>query len=199
LRTLPGLDVDQGLLRTVNKPALYTSMLRKFVAAHADAATRIQQCLDAGQTAAAELIAHTLKGVCGNLGALQLQASADLLESRLRNGASASNPDAVNLALADTRCLLQALVQALQQTPGLLPEHTVLTAESLSAAERQRAATVLGQVKAYLAHDDASALELWETHARILRPLHPRWQETEAALNAFEFDTALLLLSEPAP
>jgi len=194
LRRIPELQVDQGLLRTLHRPALYLSMLRKFVASQADALVRIRQHLASANWAEAERAAHTLKGVCGTLGALRLQDSAATLEVSLRQGGDAA---ARVLALNDTEARLQALVQAIQQTPGLLPVRVALAADALSDAERQLAAQVVEQIKACLVQDDASAVELWETHAQILRPLHPRWEAIEAALTGFEFDAAQLLLQSP--
>ena len=194
LRRIPDLQVDQGLQRTLHKPALYLSMLRKFVASQAEALTRIRHCLANDELAVAERMAHSLKSVCGNLGALRLQASASTLEVVLRPAGSASERAE---ALNDTEALLGSLVQALRHTPGLLPDRVVLAEHALSEAERQLASQVLAQIKAFLEQDDASAVELWETHARILRPVQGCWDAIEAALVAFDFDTALLHLNAP--
>jgi len=78
-----------------------------------------------------------------------------------------------------------------------LPDRVVLAEHALSEAERQLASQVLAQIKAFLEQDDASAVELWETHARILRPVQGCWEAIEAALVAFDFDTALLHLNAP--
>jgi predicted ATPase/signal transduction histidine kinase/CheY-like chemotaxis protein len=196
LRAIAGLDVTQGLMRTLQKPALYTAMLRKLVTSQQDVAARIQQCLDAGDSAGAEWLAHTLKGVCGNLGATRLQDSADVLEACLRNDAQAPERAA---ALADTQAQLQALMQALRQAPGLMPaQASTLPDTPLSDAQRQQARSLEQQVRSCLAQYDASAVEIWESHAHLLRPLRPRWQEIETALAGFEFETALQLLDDTA-
>jgi two-component system sensor histidine kinase/response regulator len=190
LRHITQLDVAQGLLHTRDQAALYTSLLRKFVAAQADAAMRVQQCLAAGDRAAAELIAHTLKSVSANLGALRLQDSAGRLETALRQGATQPHTAA---ALTETQTLLDVLVQALRQTPGLLPERTAHDA-TVSDAERQLGSELLLQLKSFLLQDDATALEFWETHAGLLRALLPQWRPLETAIKAFAFDSALALL-----
>ena len=62
LRASRVVDVDLGLLRTTNNPTFYIAMLRKFAAGQQDATLRATQALAGGDAAAAERIAHTLKG-----------------------------------------------------------------------------------------------------------------------------------------
>jgi hypothetical protein len=62
LPLLPGLDVASALRRMNNKPDTYLSLLRRFVASHADCAGHIDTALAAGQLKDAERLAHTLRG-----------------------------------------------------------------------------------------------------------------------------------------
>ncbi len=186
LRQVNGLDVDLGLARTLHKSTLYLSLLRKFVAAQEDAAAHMRQCLARGDPAAAELTAHTLKSVAGHLGAVPLQDSAALLEHCLREGRDAT------AALERTQALLQMLIAALRQTPGLLPHAQAKAA--LSAEEQQTALAALQRIKTCLRADDAGAVELWERHAPLLRALRTDWEPIERAISAFDFDAALSLL-----
>jgi two-component system sensor histidine kinase/response regulator len=75
-----GLDVADGLLRLAGNRALYRKLLTQFVEQQAAAPDRIAALLDAGGHAEAERLAHTLKGVAGNLGARGIQAAAAELE-----------------------------------------------------------------------------------------------------------------------
>jgi hypothetical protein len=69
-----------------------------------------------------------------------------------------------------------------------------LSYESLSAQDRQSARDVAQQIRTCLLDNNANALEIWETHADILRALFARWTLIEEAIAAFEFDTALELM-----
>ncbi|HOE41037.1 MAG TPA: Hpt domain-containing protein, partial [Rhodoferax sp.] len=80
LRTIQELNVDLGLTRASNKPDFYASMLRKFVVAQEDATLRLRLALDRSDMVTVERIAHTLKGVAGNLGATVLPVMAEHLE-----------------------------------------------------------------------------------------------------------------------
>jgi predicted ATPase/signal transduction histidine kinase/CheY-like chemotaxis protein len=196
LRMIEGLDVNLGLLRTQNKPAFYASMLRKFVLAQEDAVQRIHQQLAAGDRVTAERTAHTLKSLSGTLGALPLQGSAGALETALSRPTSAAE---LTPLLADTQQQLARLMQALHQVPDLVPTPTVLRSAPLSDAEHASAQALTQRIQAFLEQDDATAVELWEHNATLLRLLHPHWQAIEAALHAFALDAALALLDTAAP
>jgi HPt (histidine-containing phosphotransfer) domain-containing protein len=77
---IPGLDVAQGLRRVIGSIPLYLSLLRKFVSGQRDVPDQILQALDRQDWEAAEMLAHTLKGVAGNIGATELQTLATELD-----------------------------------------------------------------------------------------------------------------------
>jgi two-component system sensor histidine kinase/response regulator len=191
LRNIRELDVGLGLARTTNNPAFYASMLRKFVAAQEDATARVQQALDFGDLATAERIAHTLKGVAGNLGATDLQASAAQLETALRTGAQAAD---LAQALDHTAAALQGLILQLKAAPGLVPVSGPDRATALTVEDRAIAQQVVEQIRQMLQEDDAAALDLWESHVRVLRSLYPDAAKIEAAIAGFDFEEALHLL-----
>jgi PAS domain S-box-containing protein len=188
LRKIKELDVDVGLIRTLQRPAFYASMLRKFVAAQDDATERVRRCMAAGDLPGAEIIAHTLKSVAGNLGALRLQSSAETLETGLRSGGS---KEALGAAFSHTHKALDTLVQALRHAPGLMPVQALASAYALSPEERTAGLEVLERIRVCLANDDANAIELWETHAVVLRALLAQTPGVEEAISGFDFEMAL--------
>ena len=64
--------------------------------------------------------------------------------------------------------------------------------------DRQAARQVLQEIKSCLIDNNANALEMWDTHVGILRPLLQQWAQVEAAIGAFEFESALDLLNQAA-
>ena len=193
LRGSRHLDVDLGLQRTTNNPVFYASLLRKFVAGQADAPVRVRQALQASDAANAERIAHTLKGLAGNLGATALQHLAEALEAALRNAAPASEVDA---AIAATVAELQQLIDLLQAAPGFRPVAADATPAASEPSDPEAANAVLAQLVALLRLDDASALEWWEAHAAVLRTRLSNAAAIEAAVGEFDFEAALQLLGQ---
>ena len=81
---IDGIDIGAGLHRVLGRRELYLSLLRKFLAGQRDVLAHIRVALQAGDVAGAERLAHTLKSVAGNIGALGVQQAAALLEHALR-------------------------------------------------------------------------------------------------------------------
>jgi len=196
LRRIQDLDVDAGLMRTMNRPAFYASMLRRFVASQGSATERIRQGIAVADFAGAEIIAHTLRSVAASLGAGRLQHSAEKLESALRCGAGT---DALAAALSHSHTLLESLMQALLHTPGLMPVERPAAMGCLSAQERAMALATLEKIKVRLACDDAGAVELWEANAPMLRALLVDCPGVEAAIAGFDFEAALACLAPFGP
>ena len=84
--SLPGINMKLGLGRINNNTRLYTDLLLRVKSDYADAAGDIQTLLDKKKTDDAQRLAHSIKGVAGNLGALSLQDAALKVESFITQG-----------------------------------------------------------------------------------------------------------------
>jgi two-component system, sensor histidine kinase and response regulator len=188
LLAVSGLDAMQGLNRMLGKPAFYLAMLRKFVDAQRSFDSQIKVCLQAQDLAGAHRLAHTLKGLAGNIGATPLQTAAAELESVL----SAGGPELkVMEALQALTELLAQLLSALDQA---LPTLATNPAEpegepGKDPAELQR---VCQRLRALLQDDDSLALTCLLDNAELLRPaLGSRFGQIEKAIQDFDFERAL--------
>ncbi|HYD68374.1 ATP-binding protein [Azospirillum sp.] len=85
---LPGIDVAGFLARTGGVGALLLRLLRQFPAQHGRDPDALRAALASGDLDAAERIAHTLKGLAGNMGATRLFREADTLNRAVRGGAA---------------------------------------------------------------------------------------------------------------
>jgi two-component system sensor histidine kinase/response regulator len=101
LPVVEGLDTAQGLRRVAGNRSLYVSLLRQFQESQADAAQKIGESLEAGERTVAERLAHTLKGVAGNLAAGPVQAAAGALEKAIRHGAEPARVETLRTQLAE--------------------------------------------------------------------------------------------------
>ena len=103
---LPGIDIEAGIRRSVGKREIYLSMLKKFTEQFADTERELDKELVAGQQKDALRRVHTLKGVAGNLGAVQLQQLAGQLEGQLTRQ---EDPAAMSEMLTEHKRFLTAL------------------------------------------------------------------------------------------
>ncbi|WP_240923928.1 response regulator [Mariprofundus ferrooxydans] len=85
---IEGLDGADGLMRVGGDLSLYVGILGKFYNSQAAALKTLEQLLGAGDMAAAQAHLHTLKGVCGNIGATALHGELERLEQMLPDEAA---------------------------------------------------------------------------------------------------------------
>ena len=86
LPPLDGIDTAQGVKRLLGNQTVYVNILRKFGEDFKAAAETLQNMAAAGSEPDAAILAHTVKGAAGNLGAEELQAAAAALEAWFKEG-----------------------------------------------------------------------------------------------------------------
>jgi len=82
----PCVDFGAGLRSIGGDAPFYEKMLSKFRASYATADREIAKALAGGDAVEARRIAHSVKGVAGNLGAAELQERAAVLERAVADG-----------------------------------------------------------------------------------------------------------------
>ena len=191
-RDIAGLDTQLGLRRVMGKEALYLSLLRKFVASNQAGLEPLAQLLEAGDHASAERMAHTLKGVAGNIGASELQAAMAQVERALHD----QEPPARVRSLMDRPQAL--LAQLLTDLAAALPPDAVPPADN-PAVDPAQLAAVSRQLAALLADDDSEAADVLRQHAAVLRAAWGSgFRAVEMAVEGFDFETALQALNAAA-
>nr|WP_320191759.1 response regulator [uncultured Desulfobacter sp.] len=83
---LPGFDIDDGLRRVGGNRELYLKLLVKIRRNYANAAADIRNLIEKNKMEDAQRLAHSIKGVAGNLGAKSLQSASLALEMCLKEG-----------------------------------------------------------------------------------------------------------------
>jgi HPt (histidine-containing phosphotransfer) domain-containing protein len=85
LDSLEGFDVEEGLSRLGGNRKLYVKLLRDLAREHAEDAEVIRETLAKGDTKGARALAHTLKGMAGNLAAQEVYEASAALETTLKH------------------------------------------------------------------------------------------------------------------
>jgi signal transduction histidine kinase/DNA-binding response OmpR family regulator len=89
---LPGISIASGLGRVGGNKQLYAKLLCKFRAGQQNAVAEIRAALRSGDRETAGRLAHTVKGVSGNLGAESLYRAAAGLEKAIKEGKESLDP-----------------------------------------------------------------------------------------------------------
>ena len=189
---IEGLDVTTGLRRVLGQRPRYLGMLRMFVTGQRDTIQQLRAALEADDRNTAERLAHTTKGVCGNIGAEKAQALAGELEQAVKAGADAALLHTLNDALRQT---LVPLVLALDA--WLPPGHGAMTTTAPASAVVDEAdlERVFDQLRALCQDMDSEAEELLEREAVLLSSAFPsHFQALTNAVRAFDFEAALVEL-----
>ena len=83
---ISGIDTELGVRRVGGNKKLYMELLEKFRRDYADALDQIDQAFKQGDRETAQRLAHTVKGVSGNIGAVDIQSAAAEVESAFKEG-----------------------------------------------------------------------------------------------------------------
>src|SRR5262249_18367060 len=148
---------------------LYRKLLRQFCTTEADAAQRIAAALAENDRTLAERLAHTVKGVAGNIGASAVQNAAANLEKAIKASAPAAEIETWRVSLAEGLApLIQGLTTVLEGADG----------EQALAGDAEQVKAAVEQLSHYLAKSDGAAIDYFESAAPHLRLLFSK-QEFE--------------------
>lgn len=115
------LDASIGLQHMMGNETFYLQVLHKFSENQKNAVSGIKEALEAGDSETAVRLAHTLKGLCGSIGAQALQAMAQELEYRIRDGAKKSELEPLLREAEDMLAAVVAEAKLLQNEPEPVP------------------------------------------------------------------------------
>ncbi len=191
---ITGIDLADGLKRVAGNRRLYHELLSQFAKKQVDAATQISAALDSRDPRLAERIAHTVKGVAGNLGVVQVHAAAEKLERAIRE-ASDSVPALLDQFAIVLRIHTTAIDQALHDSAPI--EVTDMPTAPLNG---ENAALAIGRLKGLLEASDGEAQEAFHNLQRAIAGAveQPYLDGLGDSIKDFDFEAALLKLDEIA-
>ncbi len=129
----PGLDLGDLWLMLNGEHALVLELLNDFRRDTANDLRDIEQAIAAGNFAGAQMLAHKLKGVAGNVGAVAVFASASQLDAELKHGTPAAATVA-QLAMAYQEAVHS--IASLSDAVPASPEPAVAAGEVATLAAR---------------------------------------------------------------
>jgi len=168
LPSVTGLDTQDGLSRVAGNRKLYLKLLRQFIEQQGPVVGQITAALAQGDVALAERLAHTLKGVAGNIGAKAVQAAAGTLEKLIRARAAVAEVGGVKQEVAAALDPLLAQLQAALRPPEA---ETPAQAPPPPVADPAQSREAAAQMTKLLSEFDPGAADVLEANQAVLRPL----------------------------
>jgi PAS domain S-box-containing protein len=193
LPELEYFEVDEGLSRVNNNSELYLKLLRSFREKYRE----LLQTLEVDLTGDAEQmvsVAHSVKGVAGNLGAQGVFQSAKDLERKARDGVAETEP-----LIKEFAHQLELAVAELEQVKQLdPPEPENDTTESGSTMDREKLMQALEEFSTALEEQDAFCEDLFGPIEGSLKALGftPETGRIKTLMDDFAFDEAGAIVEE---
>jgi two-component system sensor histidine kinase/response regulator len=200
LAAVDGLDLTAGLVVVRGKLSAYIRILRMFIDGHVGDVDKMCELVGQGNLAAAEQIAHALKGAAGNLGAKTVQKLATALDIALKqNDAGAAWPLLHDLTEALPRLIglvhhaLSAGNEPSVAPAGLAPATALADGNAASDA-------VIDELTKLLEASDSGVRRVFAAKRAVIEPVIGTGAsgELEKLIESFDFVTALTLLKTKA-
>jgi two-component system, sensor histidine kinase and response regulator len=195
LPDIRGLDAKLGLKRVMGKKAFYLDMLRRFSEKQSQTPDQIRASLEAGDRDAAQRLAHTLKGLSGNIGAVEAQEVAAELESSIRDN---DLPDKTKGILIRFGNILQELIDGIQQ--ALPPDQETEGKKPVQHIDPDEVRIILTTLAGYLRGSDTEAVDYLENAGSPLEHAVSRseFHKLRNLIVSYDFDVALSVLADIA-
>jgi two-component system, sensor histidine kinase and response regulator len=189
---IQGVDVARGLLRIAGNRRLYRDLLIQFAAKQKFVSETIAKAIESRDRQRAERLAHSLKGVAGNLGINEAFEVATKLELAIRE----SGPE-VTVLIEELASALDRQVRAIQ---AALPAASAddMAGRDARPADPSKVLSAIAKLKELLEASDADASGAYANLADLARGAVDavRLEALHAAVNGFHFDVALNQLDE---
>ena len=192
LPEIAGINLADGLKRVAGNRRLYRDLLGQFADKQCDAAAQISSALKGGDQNLAERIAHTVKGVAGNIGISEVQFAAQKLEQAIREG-----QDSIPALLDEFGTSLATQVHAIEQ--ALNASATVKSERALLPPFNGEAtSSAIARLRVLLEASDGDTEEAFRSLQDAVAGAVEKTQldDLNASINDFDFEAALVKLSE---
>jgi len=185
---LPGFVLSSGLCRVGGNKQLYVKLLCKFREGQESAVGQIRAALQSGDRETASRLAHTVKGVSGNLGAETLYRAAAELEKAIKEGRKNIDPPLTEFG-SQLKIVMDG-IKALEESLAGQKEPEPSTEVSL---DKEAVKLLLQEMARLLESDLTEAMNRLEALRQQLKhsSVHEEFKRLEKQVESFDTDSAL--------
>jgi len=197
LSGMPSISVKSGLAKAGGNRKLYRKLLSKFRRNHADDASDIKKALEMDDLETATRLAHTVKGVSGNIGAQDLYLAAVDLEVALGQDQTENITGLLNAFSEALDLVLNSIADLELKDPDA--EGAGLSEQTIpESVDRGRVLSIFSELREFLEQDDFRAIKTME----VLRGALPagvaedELADLEKNIEEYAFEDALEFLAD---
>jgi two-component system sensor histidine kinase/response regulator len=183
---LPGINIKEALNRVGGNKGLLRKLLTRFCANHGSAVKEMVTALESADRKTASRLAHTLKGVSGNIGARELYEAAKKLEAAI-NEEKEELSDLLECVSDNLKIVISAIACVDESQSVKRPERAG------EAVDISKVAPLLDELKTLLQENDIDALRKLDQLKEVLNgsTWHDELTVVEQSLRKYDSDKAL--------
>ncbi|MBT4638835.1 MAG: transporter substrate-binding domain-containing protein, partial [Deltaproteobacteria bacterium] len=193
-QSLPGIEITTGLSRVGGNQKLYRNLLRKFCKNQVNSIDDITTALESGNVELATRLAHTIKGVSGNIGAMELHVAARDLESGIIK-------DGINVAsiqIESVQTHLDQVLASITELESANMKSKVHEVDLKSELDLKKLEPLIQELSALLKEDDTEAAGVLEQLMEQLKGTnyHEELEKLDEMIGQYDFEEALDILKK---
>ncbi|MCU0594119.1 MAG: response regulator [Desulfobacterota bacterium] len=188
LPELPGISTVSGLSRVGGNKQLYAKLLRQFRGSQENAVSEIKAALGSGDRETAGRLAHTVKGVSGNLGAENLYRTAAELEKAIKEGKAK-----IDSPLTELEIQLRIVMEGIKSLEESQAAQKGPEPSGGAVADKETVRRLLQETAQLLESDLTEAMNRLEVLRRHLArsSAHEEFKRLEKQVEGFDTEGAL--------
>ncbi len=204
--SLPGIDLSWGLKRVGGNKTLFTKLLNDFNRNHSDCCQQLEQMLNEKNIGDARRLVHTIHGVSGNIGARDLQKTAQIIEVSMREN---KNHNGQWLLLTKKFCeqaqiVFNGLNTIIEQEGDVTPQKETYVSLDTSEIKLSGLSDLVKKFEKLLSEGDSKALETMDSFKNMINSSGQKFDKQlfiqfEQQINDYEYDEALETLRQLTP
>jgi len=186
---LPGISIASGLGRVAGNKQLYTKLLCKFKDGQENAVEQIKAALQSGDVETAARLAHTVKGVSGNLGGDNLYRAAADLEKAIKE-----DEQSVDVFMTEFDSQLKTVMDGIRVLEArLAAQQGPAEPGAEKRVDKEAVKTLLQEIAQLLESDLTEAMNRLDAlnHHLANSSVYEEFKRLEKQVESFDTDSAL--------
>jgi len=199
LPDLSGISIESGLRKVGGNRKLYRKLLGKFHSSYKDVINEIKTSLRNSDIEQAVRLAHTVKGVSGNLGADGLFQAAGKLEKEIKQGNKDSMEPILNSFESHLLVVLES-IENMQQQDDVNKQKTAPALDQDTPLDLSTVQPLLSELAVLLETDLIQAMDRMKVLEQYLNVsiVGDKFADLESYIEGFDTDNALKCLKNIA-
>ena len=199
IKDMPGLSITEGLARVAGNQVLYGKLLQDFAEEFRSIGPKLYQLMNDNQLDDMATFVHGVKGVAGNLGANDLNASAMDLEKALKTGDTVLIENQIHRFIKELKTVLHSINNVALKEPARKGDSSAIPLND-QTPDIKTVEPLMSELKGLLEESSLDADHVLSGLKDLLdgSRFQTRIQSLERKMSDFDYESALFELMKLA-